>query len=494
MTTEAHKSQLTHNVIETLSQINLTTWSVIADKNPTSKRALCQRIQDLQQTCQADLASMKALTGSPKDKELLARFEEALASGDNVNSMVLTWANNGQEQQASDMYLLQGRRIKAKSDAALNDYLKFREDAARTITLQAEHAQIQVKLLLAVALLAGILVATGIGTAITRIYVTDVKAVVDCTKQLAQGDFSIDIPAGLTCRRDEFGDLARSYQTMLENVRQLLMDVSGEVQVLASSATELSASSEEMAATTEEIARTADSQRNGSEHMADAIAQLSASIDEVSRSSQRALAVMDEAFQATLSGDKAGGETRVAMKHVDTTAERIANAISVISEIANQTNLLSLNAAIEAAKAGEQGKGFAVVAEEVRKLAERSATSAKDIAQHIHAANAAVQQGTATVATTTGFLKQIRSSLESFAAQTRQVTSATVEQSRTGAEVMRQVERSVQESIATASATSQMSATTSEIARTSSDLAMVAERLAGMVRKFTLNRQVQAEA
>ena len=486
---EAHKADVTHNMIDTLSQINLTTWSLIAQKSPAAKSGLNAKTQELRDTYKKYLAELKTLAETPKDKELLTNFEEALASGKTINSQVMAMANNGQEQQASDIYLIEGSRIKARSDNALKEYLKHREEVAASIGQQVERAQQQVNFLLAAALLAGIVLATVVGIAIARIYVTDISAVVAHTKLLASGDFSVDVPGSFTCRKDEFGELARSYQSMVENIRQLLMDVSGEVQVLASSSTELSASSEEMATTTEEIARTTDSQRNGSEQMAAAIAELSASIDEVSRSAQQALSVMDEALDATLRGDKAGGETQTAMKHVNTTAERIASAITVITEIANQTNLLSLNAAIEAAKAGEQGKGFAVVAEEVRKLAERSATSAKDIAQHIQAARDAVGQGSATVETTAGFLKKIRSSLEQFAAQTRQVTSATVEQSRTGAEVMKQVEQSVQESIATASATSQMSATTSEIARTASDLARVAERLESMVRKFTLRQQ-----
>jgi len=486
---EAHKANTTHEVIDTLSQINLATWSLIAQKSPAAKAGLNSRIQELRDTYRKDLEELKALAETPKDKELVGAFEAALAARQNVNSHVIAWANEGQEQQASDMYLIEGDKTKVRTDGVLKEYLKHREGVAASIGRQVERAQQQVKILVAATLLIGIVLAALVGTAIARIYVSDVSTVVQHTKRLASGDFSVDVAGSYTSRRDEFGELARSYQSMVENIRQLLMDVSGEVQVLASSSTELSASSEEMASTTEGIARTTNSQRNGAEQMATAITQLSASIDEVSRSAQQALAMMDEALDATLRGDKAGGETQTAMKGVSVTAERIATAINVITEIANQTNLLSLNAAIEAAKAGEQGKGFAVVAEEVRKLAERSATSAKDIAQHIQAARDAVGQGAATVEITARFLKKIRSGLEQFAAQTRQVTSATVEQSRTGAEVMKQVERSVQESIATASAASQMSATTSEIARTASDLARVAERLETRVRKFTLRQQ-----
>jgi methyl-accepting chemotaxis protein len=174
------------------------------------------------------------------------------------------------------------------------------------------------------------------------------------------------------------------------------------------------------------------------------------------------------------------------MGEIAGTAGQISQAVNVIQELANQTNLLSLNAAIEAAKAGEHGKGFSVVAEEVRKLAERSGSSAKEVAQLITAARDAVMQGESTVGTTVSTLAAIRAGLDEFAGQTRRVASATEEQARAGADVARQVEASSQEAVTVAQAIAEMSVANQEVARTAMDLTRLSEGLQVQVAHFKL--------
>jgi methyl-accepting chemotaxis protein len=483
---EMHKSIVTHTMIGSIKEINLTIWNVISEKDPAGKEAQKARLGELRGMYKKSMDELKASADSQADKDLLGRIEAALGSGKAVNNQVLEWATTGKEAEASAKYLVDGGEIKKAVEAACNDYMAHRDEVIQEVEGKAEVTQAKVEWVLFVPMLLGLILAVVLGYAITQIYVADIQRLIAFTQRLAQGDFSAEVKETSLARRDEYGELARAYQNMTREIREMLRSLAGGVATLASSATELSASAEEMAVTTNAIARITDSQRGGSEQAAAAMAQLSASIDEVSQSAQQALTLMETALEATHRGDEAGGATQEAMKGVTSTAERIATAINVITDIARQTNLLSLNAAIEAAKAGTQGKGFAVVAEEVRKLAERSGTSAKDIAQHIEAARSAVGQGTATVATTVDLLKQIRSSLEQFATQTRQVTTATLEQSRAGAEVARRVEQNVQETAATAAATAQMSATTHEISRTAADLAKVADNLQSLVKRFKL--------
>jgi len=482
---EAQRTATTQEMVNAISEINLTIYQLLTERTDAGRQAQADTIGNLRDRYKGQMTRLKA-GADAADLALLGRIEEALGSGKSVNGQVVGLANAGHSSDAAQLYLEKGGVIRGAVNVACQAYLEHRAAQATLAEARLNDTLARAYWIIPLSTLAGLALAGCFGWRITRIYITDMEAIGAYTGCLARGDFSRPFRQEFLVRRDEFGALARDYKTMVDNLRRLIAELSGGVREVASSATELSASAEEMDATTSALARTSTSQQEGAEAMAATIEELSVSIQAVSQGAQEAIALMEEALAATREGDAAGKATQTAMAGVILSGGQITTATVVISELAKQTNLLSLNAAIEAAKAGDRGRGFAVVAEEVRKLAERSASSARDITGLIQAAQKATEEGGATVAATVQVLSKIRASLARFADRTLQISAATAEQSRASLEVARRVEHTVQEACAGAAATSQMASATHEIARTAADLARVAEHLRGQVGAFTL--------
>jgi methyl-accepting chemotaxis protein len=285
---------------------------------------------------------------------------------------------------------------------------------------------------------------------------------------------------------DEIGALAQAYNESNEQFRSIFQTLASSSERIASGSVQLSSTAEEMHKTSEEIAQASERQSTGMGQVIGAMDGLSTLIEQVQGGVEDARSRTEQAAQFSREGATTGQEAARSMEAIQQATGRMSRAVAVIQDIARQTNLLSLNAAIEAAKAGSMGKGFAVVAEEVRKLADRSAGSTREINALIEEVDRVVSEGSEAVTTTVEVLEAVGGDIGSLSSAFEQTVAYLQAQVGTCNEVRGYVAATNLEIEHSASASTEMAATVGEVARTAADLAQVSESFAAQASKYKL--------
>lgn len=342
-------------------------------------------------------------------------------------------------------------------------------------------------------------------------------------KEAAQGDLTVSVPV---TNSNEVGQAATAFNEMIANLRQLAVQINQTSQEVSSSSFHLKetagqteAATNEIAQSISQVAKNADSQLISTEECQRAMTEMSIGIQRIAESSTLVSDLAADTANLANNGaevidltvkqmgtiaDQVGHATNE-MNELNHSSDRIGDILAHITEVANQTHLLALNASIEAARAGEQGKGFAVVALEIRKLAERSKQSSEEIstilfeisqrlqglAQSLNTSANEAHEGTRLANASGEAFREILSSITQVSDQVQEVSSAAEQMSAGSEEIaasLGELEYSAQVSATNsqevAAASEEQLASVEEVAGSSQQLSTLADQLKEAVSRF----------
>ena len=480
-------------VTENVLRLRILSFRVLVNREPAGLQEAQTRIGVLVDKVRAAQASYAVLPAGPEERALYQEFSTTL---DNYVQAQNQMMELSRQDKVDEMRALINTKIKDGTDKMgeqLNKLIAINVADAKTASTQAgESYNSAITGIIAVSVSAALLTVL-LAWLLTRSIVTPLNRAVAAAQTIAGGNLTkvIEIDG-----KDEPARLLEALSAMQANLRKTIEQIAG-------SATQLGAAAEELNAVTEEASRGLQQQNNEIEQAATAVNEMTAAVEEVARNAVSTSEASSQSTHAAREGRDQVVKTVDAiqtMTHdVQNTAQMIeglaaqgrdiGKVLDVIRAIAEQTNLLALNAAIEAARAGEAGRGFAVVADEVRALAHRTAQSTQEIEKMV----AGIQNGTGEavesmqqsnqrtqttleMARAAGVaLEQITQSIHQINERNLVIASASEEQAQVSREVDRNLVNIRDLATQSAAGANQTSAATHELSRLAVDLnAMVA--------------------
>ncbi len=444
-----------------------------------------------------NLKELEDITGDEELNEIKRLFTEYFEKGKSVAIVAV---------RGGDMSIV-GNELAGLSDTAnmLNDKLKqyyhnkhteFVANISGIKSLSEKFRSIVLTVVLITVIL-GVVIAIVLANRIKN----PINQVLEMVQTIAQGEGDLTKKISVKSS-DEIGELAKWFNAFIDKLHEIISRVANTTNHVASSAVELSASSKQIASAAQE-------QTSQTDQVATAMQEMTSTVVDVAKNSSEAAKSAKEAASLAAKGGDVVTQTIEGMNRIAQSvnesaktiealgkgSEQIGEIIKVINDIADQTNLLALNAAIEAARAGEQGRGFAVVADEVRKLAERTTTATKEIGGMIkgiqgdtRSAVESMQAGTKEVETGVELadqagesLRQIVGAVQNVMDMVQQIATAAEQQSTAGEEISSNIE-------SVANVTKETATGAQQSSKASEDLSALAVELQNIVSGFKLQQ------
>ncbi|MDR6577466.1 MULTISPECIES: methyl-accepting chemotaxis protein [Pseudomonas] len=485
------------NLTENVLRLRILSFRILINREPAALEEAKTRVGVLVDKVKV---AQKAYALTPAGPEEAALYKTFATTLDNYLTAQAEMLSLSQQNKVEEMRTLINTRIKDGTDQMgeqLNKLIAINSAGADQAARNAEGSYQQAVSGIVIVSVVAALMTVLLAWLLTRSIVTPLRKAVEVAETIAGGNLTKVIEdAG----KDEPARLISALSRMQANLRQTIQHIAG-------SATQLASAAEELSAVTEEASKGLQQQNNEIDQAATAVNEMTAAVEEVARNAVSTSEASNQSNQAAREGRDRVVETVGAIQTMTqdvqntaamieglaTQGRDIGKVLDVIRAIAEQTNLLALNAAIEAARAGEAGRGFAVVADEVRALAHRTAQSTQEIEKMVagiqNGTGEAVQsmqqsnqrtQDTLEMARAAGVaLEQITQSISLINERNLVIASASEEQ----AQVSREVDRNL---VNIRDLATQSAAGANQTSAASHELSRLAVDLNGMVARFVI--------